>query len=344
VKNVLPKLISANANHGSYSVFYDNDPPATPGILNFIGNFNNHNSAMEGHQLQLINLSESKAIDTLVEHRRVFNLPHCELNIFETFSQCSNVVLSYNGLVVSSMMRGKKTMSLEGKNEFEFLPGETVILPEGVTMNVGFPEASEKNPVQCATLSLDWEMVNKNLVFLNEQYPLLHAPFEWKLNFEHYHFINNKELAGSINKLINISMEETTGKEAIADLALKILLLRLIQTQKLVSLQHEKILRPQFKHVVKYIQDNLANKITIAKLASESCMSESAFFQAFKQNFGIPPLEFILKARIEQAKKLLSASEISITEVCYASGFNNLNYFSKIFKRLEGITPKQYRN
>lgn len=299
---------------------------------------------MEGYRLQPINLSESDAIDTLVEHRRIFNLPHCELNIFETFSPCSNVILSYQGLVVSSMMRGKKIMTLEGKNDFDFLPGESVILPEGITMKACFPEANEKNPVQCATLSLDWDKVNKNLTFLNEHYPLDTEPYEWKLNFEHYHFINNQELASSINKLINISMEEVPGKEAVADLALKILLLRLIQTQNLASLQHEKILKPQLKHVVKYIYENLSNKITIANLASESCMSESAFFQCFKDNFGISPLEFILKSRIEQAKRLLSDPGISITEVCYASGFNSLNYFSKVFKRLEGITPKQYKN
>lgn len=298
---------------------------------------------MEGYRLHPINLSESDTIDTLVEHRRVFNLPHCELNIFETFSSCSNVILSYKGLVVSSMMRGKKVMMLDGKNDFDFLPGESVILPEGITMQVGFPEANEKNPVQCATLSLDWDKVNENLSFLNEHYPLNVEPYEWKLNFEHYHFVNNKELANSINKLINISMEDVIGKEAVSDLALKMLLLRLIQTQNLASLHHEKMIKPHLKHVIKYIREHLSSRITIAELAAESCMSESAFFQCFRDNFGISPLEFILKSRIEQAKKMLSDPEVSITEVCYASGFNNLNYFSKVFKRLEGITPKQYK-
>lgn len=297
------------------------------------------------YQLSPINLSDCSKLDSLVEHRRVFNLPQCELNIFETFHQCADVVLSYDGLVVSSMMRGRKTMSLQGDKTFDFLPGESVILPEGVTMKVGFPEADEKHPVQCATLALDWDMVKKNLDFLNENYPNKDgAPFEWKLNFEHYHFVNNKELAASINKLINISMEDNIAKDALADLALKILLLRLIQTQNLEVVHHEERNTPRLKEAIQYIHKNLTEKITVAKLAAMCYMSQSAFYQLFKDMFGISPLEYVLKTRIEHAKKLMSNPGINITDVCYASGFNNLNHFAKMFKRMEGISPKQYKN
>lgn len=298
---------------------------------------------MEGHFLRPINLSDCSALDSKVEHRRVFNLPNCELNIFETFQQTPDVRLSYNGLVVSSMMRGRKTMLLEGTEQFVFLPGETVILPEGVTMNVGFPEVDERHPVQCATVALDWNMVNKNLAFLNEQYPNLEAPYEWQFNFSHYHFVNNKELAASINKLINISMEDTMAKDALADLALKMLILRIIQTQRLACVQQYKLTSSRLQAAVRYIQDHLSEKITVAQLAMAACMSQSAFFQSFKESFGLSPLEYVLKARIEQAKKLMADPLISVTEVCYASGFNNLNHFSKLFKRMEGISPRQYR-
>lgn len=59
-------------------------------------------------------------------------------------------------------------------------------------MKVDFPEADEKYPVQCATLSLDWGRVNKNLAFLNENYTSKQEPFEWKLNFSQYHFHNHQ--------------------------------------------------------------------------------------------------------------------------------------------------------
>src|SRR4051812_4272798 len=222
-------------------------------------------------RLAEINLSDSTTLDTLVEHRRVFNLKHCELNIFETFHRCSGVALSYNGLVVSSMMRGKKIMSLSDNEQFDFLPGESVILPEGVTMKVDFPEADMRHPVQCATLALDWDMVNKNLAFLNENYPNASAPFEWKLNFSRYHFHNNRELSGSINKLISISMENNVAKDALADLSLKFLLLRIIQTQNLAGMNEVALPDNRFTPVIQYIKEHLTGKITIDVLSRISC-------------------------------------------------------------------------
>lgn len=290
-----------------------------------------------------INLSDSTTLDTLVEHRRVFNLRHCELNIFETFHRCSGVALSYNGLVVSSMMRGKKIMSLSDAQQFDFLPGESVIIPEGVTMKVDFPEADIKHPVQCATLALDWDMVNKNLAFLNENYPNANAPYEWKLNFSRYHFHNNSELSSSINKLISISMENNVAKDALADLSLKFLLLRIIQTQNLTSINETSLPDHRLTPVIQYIKEHLTGKITIDILSGISCMSRAAFFNAFKTQFGISPLEYVLRERIKEAKRIMTDATLSITEVCYHAGFNNLNYFIKLFKRLEGVTPGEYR-
>lgn len=291
-----------------------------------------------------INLSDSTALDTLVEHRRVFSLKHCEVNIFETFHRCSNVMLSYNGLVVSSMMRGRKKMSLSGAEEFDFLPGESVILPDDVSMRVDFPEADINHPVQCATLTLDWDIVNSNLEFLNTHYPNSQSPFEWQLNFSKYHFVNNKELAGSINKLISISMETDVTKDALADLSLKFLLLRIIQTQNLASLQEPVISESRFAGVIDYIKRHLSEKISVDTLARECCMSRSAFFNAFKQQFLISPLEYILRERIRLAKVLLENSQQNITEICYQSGFNNLNYFIRQFKKQEGISPSLFRS
>lgn len=297
---------------------------------------------MKAYPIQKINLSDTATLQSLLEHRRVFNLKHCELNIFETFCESENVILSYDGLVVSSMMRGKKTMSVNEGASFDFLPGETVILPEGVSMNVGFPGASKKRPVQCATLALDWDQVNKNLEFLNEQYPNTETPFEWKLNFEQYHFENNKELAASINRLIHISLEDSTAKDALADLSLKFLLMRLIQTQNLAQINRDQLPDSRMGDVVQYIQKNIGQKITIEELSKEACMSSSAFFQQFKRSYGVAPLEYILQRRIEFAKKIMSDPEVTISNVCYQSGFNSINHFIKIFKRQEGVTPGQY--
>lgn len=290
-----------------------------------------------------VNLSESSTLQTLVEHRRVFNLKDCELSIYETFHNGRNVVLSHDGLVVSSMMRGKKVMSLDDREEFDFLPGESVILPQGISMKVRFPEADENHPVQCATIALDNDMVSKNLAFLNEHYPGTDRSFEWKLNFHQYHFVNNKDLAFSINKLISISMEDSPEKDALADLSLKFLLMRIIQTQNLASINNFKVDNSNLNPAIQHIHECLTNQIRIDRLARLCNMSKTVFYTQFKEQFGLSPLEYIIRRRIDFAKKIMTDLTLNISDICYQSGFNNVNYFIKIFKRLEGVTPKAFR-
>ncbi len=296
------------------------------------------------YTLHPINLSNPAELNSMVEHKRVFSLKDCELNIFETYQQCSDVSLSYKGLVITSMMRGKKVMYLSRQPGFDFLPGETVVLPEGISMKVDFPEADEKHPVQCATLAFNWEKVNETIDFLNENYPRQGSPNEWKLNFSYYHFYNNRELTNSLNRLISISMGDEIAKDALADLELKSLLVRVIQTQNMALLEADPVVNRRLTNVIQYIRQHLTEKIGIELLCEKACMSKSVFFRLFKNTFGISPLEYIIRERIALAKSLLKSPEVSITAACYQSGFNNLNYFARLFKRMEGITPSEFQN
>lgn len=296
---------------------------------------------MQKIPIQTINLSDPSLVTSLVEHRRVFNLQHCELNIFETWRKCDNVSLSYNGLVITSMMRGKKVMYLDNEPRgFDFLPGESVILPDGVSMKVDFPEADEKRPVQCATLTLDWELVHRTLDFLNTAYP---KDIPWELNFSYYHFPNNQNLANSLNKLISISMEDDPMKDALVDLSLKTLLVRVVQTQQLSILENNAASSHRFEPVVQYIREHLTQSISVETLCKKALMSKTVFFRLFKETFGISPVEYITRERIRLARQLLADPLMNVTEVCYQSGFSNVNYFTRLFKRMEGVPPSVFR-
>ncbi|MEG1229693.1 MAG: helix-turn-helix transcriptional regulator, partial [Flavobacterium sp.] len=63
----------------------------------------------------------------------------------------------------------------------------------------------------------------------------------------------------------------------------------------------------------------------------------------FKRELGMSPIEYVLNEKIKYAKKLLRNPSIQINEVCYLSGFEDANYFIRLFKKHEGITPKQYQ-
>ncbi|WP_433830513.1 AraC family transcriptional regulator [Flavobacterium anhuiense] len=292
-----------------------------------------------------LQLSQEKSLKTLVENRTIYNLNHCELNLFETYESTQKVPLKFNDLVVTSMLRGKKIMHLFDDPEFVYLPGETVIVPSNVEMKIDFPEASKNNPTQCLALAIDQDKIAEILNFLNEQYPKEGSNMYWQLNYQNYFFYNNVEMAATINKLIKECMSTSVTKDIFADLTLKELLIRIIQTQTVKSLDQGKFLENNnpIKEVTEYIKENLKENISLKTLSEKACMSTTSFYRFFKRELGMSPIEYILNEKIKCAKNLLRNPTLQINEVCYLAGFEDANYFIRLFKKHEGITPKQYQ-
>ncbi|SEI37223.1 transcriptional regulator, AraC family [Dyadobacter koreensis] len=299
-----------------------------------------------GFKLNQIEISPQKSMKTLVENRRAFTLQNCELNVFETLQESALVPLTFSDFVVTSMLRGKKVMHLFDQPGFDYMPGETVLVPAHVTMKIDFPEATESNPTQCIALALDQAKIQQIVDRLNEQYPREGQDQFWQLQHNQYHFLNNLDLAQSINKLIHICSGNSLGKDILADLTLQELVVHIIQTQNLYSVQDSSYQQHDnpLAYVIHYIRTNIGEKIQVEDLSEKACMSRASFYRAFKREFNISPVEFILKEKIKKAKSLLSDSRATISDVCYQLGFSDLNYFGRQFKKSEGISPSQYRH
>jgi AraC-like DNA-binding protein len=299
-----------------------------------------------GYKLGQIAISEEKSMKTLVENRRAFTLQNCELNVFETLQASALVPLTFSDFVVTSMLRGRKVMHLFDKPGFDYVPGETVLVPANVTMKIDFPDAAEDNPTQCIALALDQTKIQQIIDRLNEQYPREGQNQYWSLNKNQYHFMNNLDLAQSLNKLIRICSGSALGKDILADLTLQELIVHIIQTQNLHAATDEQLVIDQdnpLSFVISYIRANISEKIQVDELSEKACMSRTSFYRAFKREFNLSPLDFILKEKIKKAKHLLSESRTSVSDVCYQLGFSDLNYFGRQFKKSEGISPTQYR-
>lgn len=290
-------------------------------------------------------LSTEKSLKTLVENRTVYSLNNCELNLFETYQESQLVPLKFNDLVVTSMLRGKKIMHLFDQPGFDYLPGETVVIPSNVEMKIDFPEASKNNPTQCLALAIEQSKIKDTLNFLNERYPKEGVNNYWQLNYQNYFFYNNVDLASTINKLIKECMSTSITKDALADLTLQELLIRIIQTQTAKSIDDGLFSNPNnpISEVTEFIRLNLKENISLKSLSDKACMSTTSFYRFFKRELGMSPIEFVLNEKIKCAKKLLKNPSIQINEVCYLSGFEDANYFIRLFKKHEGITPKQYQ-
>lgn len=99
----------------------------------------------------------------------------------------------------------------------------------------------------------------------------------------------------------------------------------------------------QRKGVARYIEDNLAEQIPLAKLAELARLSVYHFSRAFAQSFGMPPHRYHTSRRIERAKELLANPRLPVTEIAAEVGFVETSSFSAAFRRLTGGTPTAYR-
>ncbi len=283
---------------------------------------------------------------TLVENRTVISRPQFELNVFETHLQADNVRLQFDDLVFTSMLLGKKVMHLKGDTHFEYYPGESVILGPGEEMLIDFPEAKQSNPTQCLALAVNQDIIRQTIGLLNEHYPKSEDGELWDIAWNQFHFRNNDQLADTLSRLVKLSLEPHQSRDLLANLSIQELIVRLLQTQaRKVLIDHasENSSRNRLAYAISHIQSHLGDVLCIDKLSEMACMSKANFHRAFKRELGLTPVEFIQKERINLAKKLLCDLGLSLTDVCYRSGFNNTNYFFILFKKLTGQTPGEFR-
>lgn len=94
---------------------------------------------------------------------------------------------------------------------------------------------------------------------------------------------------------------------------------------------------------INYIEDNYNKKINISTLAKLSGYSERQFVRIFKSTFSMKPITYITNYRMKKARQLINTSNLSIGEIAYLCGYDDNNYFSRVFKNYTGITPTEFR-
>ncbi|HEX6426563.1 MAG TPA: AraC family transcriptional regulator, partial [Niastella sp.] len=94
---------------------------------------------------------------------------------------------------------------------------------------------------------------------------------------------------------------------------------------------------------ISYIQLNLKKDLTVGILAKRANLNQDYFSRLFLQFTGDRPLAYIHAKRIERAQYLIATTNLSYIQIAEETGFDNLPYFSKIFKKVTSLTPGEYR-
>ena len=97
------------------------------------------------------------------------------------------------------------------------------------------------------------------------------------------------------------------------------------------------------EQVMRYIDDHYAESITLESVASDVNMSPSYLSFLFKKLNGFTLWDYILSKRVNYARQMLTATEDLILNISLESGFNSLTNFNRVFKRITGLSPKEYR-
>ncbi|HMQ64414.1 MAG TPA: AraC family transcriptional regulator [Flavilitoribacter sp.] len=292
-----------------------------------------------------VDFLKGRRLETLVENQTSYTLENAAMHVFETHQAAERVLLQFDQPVLASMFQGKKVMHLRNHQSFDFLPGESLILPSNEVMCIDFPEARMDNPTRCLAMAISEDKIREVIMLMNENLPKADDA-EWQFIDYNFHFTNDTGIYQIIQRLLFLFTENHPSKDLFVNFMLKELIIRILQaesrkiyTDKALTLSSNN----RLAFIIQYIRDNLDKPLTIEELSGKAYMSESNFHRVFKNETGISPVDFINNERIKLAASLLQDPNMKIKEVYMACGFDSRSYFNRVFKRKKRLSPKAFQ-
>lgn len=288
----------------------------------------------------------SRKLETLVENQTSYTLRSAAMHIFETHQQAHRVSLQFDQPVLASMLVGKKIMHLRDYQAFDFLPGESIMLPSDEQMYIDFPEANIENPTRCLAVSIAEEKIMDVVVRMNESMPRAEDE-EWHLMNYNFHFTNDTGIHQILQRLIFLFTENHPSKDFFVDMTLQELIVRILQADSRQTYANKAITlssNNRLAFVIQYIRENIDRPLSVEELSQKAYMSESNFHRVFKNELGLSPVDFINSERIKLAASLLRDPSRKIQDVFMACGFESRSYFNRVFKRIKDLSPKEFQS
>ena len=167
---------------------------------------------------------------------------------------------------------------------------------------------------------------------------------------EPYAILNCREQRERLGALLHMLLAEADhsldGYETVCQDLLEVLLIWLVRFSTL-SLQLQKTTvraeNRECAEIKRYIDTNYRESITLDKLAGMAHLNKYYLSHAFQKEYGISPITYLSRRRIEESKYLLGNTSHTLAQVSELLGFSSPSYFSQCFRKAEGISPNEYR-
>ena len=159
---------------------------------------------------------------------------------------------------------------------------------------------------------------------------------------DHYESV---EISSCLRNILREMEQKNTGYEDVCQAYMEILIIRLMRSTSLsVPAEPRSIsANRQCTAVRRYIDLHFKEPLTLEQLAEECHMNKFYLSHAFKREFGISPVNYMISRRIEESKYLLAETDLSMSQIAQLLGFSSPSYFSQVFHRTMSISPKEYR-
>ena len=153
------------------------------------------------------------------------------------------------------------------------------------------------------------------------------------------------EISGCLRNILREMEQKNPGYEDICQAYMEILIIRLMRSISLAVPMHPHTAagNRQCSVVRRYIDLHFKEPLTLEQLAQEAHMNKFYLSHAFKEEYGISPINYMLSRRTEESKYLLAETDLSMSQIAQLLGFSSPSYFSQTFRRSQGISPLEYR-
>lgn len=225
-----------------------------------------------------------------------------------------------------------------GKKEYKVRKNEMVLLQKAIVIEYEkFGESDSEYTLDYMMFFLKDELLNDFLNMSNIKYSY---PSELVPVTVHS---SNERLQSYITSLKPYFKESEKIEDELIKLKLFELLFNIVNADEKLLYQFLQLKRREPSSIVKVIEENLMNPVSLNDLAYLSGRSLSTFKREFQAIYNEPTFQWIRNRRLEKAKELLMSSGLSVTDACFATGFENVAHFSKSFKKKYGVSPSEIK-
>lgn len=227
---------------------------------------------------------------------------------------------------------GNGTVTIEGK-QYEAKPGIMFYFYPGLVHSL---QSNKENPLSFAAIHFSLASISYDTNMWRIEKEITQLPLPPVMSLKNHLFFS--DIMKKLNEHWN---RKDTDSELICNGLFSQLLYYIYRDFKHNSSGYAS--RKRIEEAASFIQNNLDKKISVKEIASRMNISADYFSSIFKSYTGYTVIQYINKCRIDKAKKLLTEENAKMKEIAAKVGFCDEFYFSRVFKKMEGISPAQFK-